>query len=215
MLGTFQPWLFKRLIEQKQTHRITLIVNKIDLVNKKYLNEEAVRKVIKEQMHKFLDEIGMKSKEEEIRMFFISCNSRDGMNKLKQYLEQRAENIQLIGFPNTGKTTLLNILARLSKSTSKVPGTTVAITEHSFQVGKKKNIYDMPGLFSSSLMYNLVLKKSQRTLLTWHKRISPGMLTHSATFFGGKVEAADVRFITFVNDGVCSSDNRWFLANFR
>jgi ribosome biogenesis GTPase A len=53
--------------------------------------------------------------------------------------------IQLIGFPNTGKTTLLNSLARLNRPTSKVPGTTIYITESKY---KKNLIYDMPGLFS-------------------------------------------------------------------
>lgn len=54
----------------------------------------------------------------------------------------------MIGYPNTGKTTLLNILGHLNKSTSKIPGTTIKMTEHDFQGGKKRKIYDMPGLFS-------------------------------------------------------------------
>ena len=65
---------------------------------------------------------------EEIRIFYISCNSRDGIKKLKDYLEGNSNNIQLVGYPNTGKTTLLNILGKLKKSTSKMPGTTIKIT---------------------------------------------------------------------------------------
>lgn len=52
-------------------------------------------------------------------------------------------------------------------------------------------------------------------MLTWHKRIAPGLLTHSAIIYGGKIEIEGVRIIVFGNGGACSSDNRWFLANFR
>jgi ribosome biogenesis GTPase A len=66
----------------------------------------------------------------QIKIFFISCNSRDGIKKLKEHIDLNSSNIQLIGMPNTGKTTLLNILARLKKSVSKIPGTTTKISEH-------------------------------------------------------------------------------------
>ena len=47
-----------------------------------------------------------------MKVFYISCNTRDGIKKLKQYVEANNDNIQLVGFPNTGKTTLLNVLAK-------------------------------------------------------------------------------------------------------
>jgi ribosome biogenesis GTPase A len=53
--------------------------------------------------------------------------------------------IQLIGFPNSGKTTLLNSLTNLSKPTSKIPGTTIHISDHKYK--ERHIIYDMPGLF--------------------------------------------------------------------
>jgi Fe2+ transport system protein B len=53
--------------------------------------------------------------------------------------------IQLIGLPNTGKTTLLNSLAKLNRPTSKVPGTTIYITESKY---KKNLIFDMPGMYA-------------------------------------------------------------------
>ena len=164
-------------------------------------------------MKEYLKDSHLEGKERDIRVFFISCNSSEGMKKMKEYLKDRSENIQLIGFPNTGKTTLLNLLARISKSTSRIPGTTVKVTEHHYQIGKKKKIYDMPGLHSDCLLYNQVKKISARAMLTWHKRISPAIMTHSAFIYGGKVEIADVRIIIFGNGGACSSDNRWFLAN--
>ena len=86
-------------------------------------------------------------KVEEIKVFFISCNSRDGIKKLKEHIEASNNSLQLVGYPNTGKTTLLNILSRIRKSTSKVPGTTVKISEHQYSNSKRK-VYDMPGLYS-------------------------------------------------------------------
>ena len=70
----------------------------------------------------------MADKLEANKIFFISCNTRDGMKKLKEYMDKSSNNIQLVGLPNTGKTTLLNILARLNKSVSKIPGTTVKLS---------------------------------------------------------------------------------------
>jgi len=92
-----------------------------------------------------------------------------------------------VGYPNTGKTSLLNILARIKKSISKVPGTTVKITEHGYSSNVKRKVYDMPGLYSPNLLYNLIEKPSLKMMLTWDKRIAPGLLTHSAFIYGGRL----------------------------
>lgn len=131
MLGTFQEWLFRRLVEEKV--EITIVVNKIDVMNREYLNEGAMRDSLKGRLREFLwgiysTEQEVEHKMEKIKVYFVSCTSRDGITKLKEHLEGNRNNLQLVGFPNTGKTTLLNILARLNKSTSKVPGTTVKIS---------------------------------------------------------------------------------------
>ena len=54
-------------------------------------------------------------------------------------------NIQLIGYPNTGKTSLLNLLTSAKKPTSAVPGTSL-----SFEIGKfnKIKIFDCPGFYN-------------------------------------------------------------------
>jgi ribosome biogenesis GTPase A len=120
--------------------------------------------------------------------------------------------IQLVGFPNTGKTTLLNELTRLNKPTSKIPGTTLFITENHY---KKNIMYDMPGLYSQQNMYNLISKPNLQSLLAWNKLYSPPVLLHQAFFFGGKVEIKDVRIILFGLGGACASDNRWFVLNYK
>jgi ribosome biogenesis GTPase A len=109
------------------------------------------------------------------------------MKKLKEHIEGSNNNLQLVGYPNTGKTSLLNILAKIKKSISKVPGTTIKITEHEYSRNIKRKVYDMPGLFSSNLLYNLIEKPSLKMMLTWHKRIAPGLLTNSAIIYGGKI----------------------------
>jgi len=61
---------------------------------------------------------------------------------------------------------LLNKLARISKITSKIPGTTIRISEHNY---KKLKIYDMPGLNYENLLYNLIARPSLKYVLTWSK----------------------------------------------
>lgn len=189
VLGTFQKWLFKRMLSEGL--QISIIVNKIDVINKQYLNQNAIRHSVRERLRSYLtqvyeDQREVQKKMEEIQLFFISCNSKDGIKKLKDHIEGHSRGLQLVGFPNTGKTTLLNILSRIKKSTSKVPGTTVKISEHQYNNSKRK-VYDMPGLFSENLLYNLIEKPSLKSILTWHKRIAPGLLTGQAFIYGGKI----------------------------
>jgi hypothetical protein len=52
-------------------------------------------------------------------------------------------------------------------------------------------------------------------MLTWHKKIAPGLLTNHTFIYGGKLEINDTRIIVFGHGGACSSTNRWFLQNYR
>ena len=117
-----------------------------------------------------------------------------------------------MGFPNCGKTTLLNQLSRSNRPTSKVPGTTLYITEH---INKKTIIYDMPGMHSEHNLCNKIDRPNLKALLTWSKFYSPAILLHQGFFFGGKVEIKDVKIIMFGLGGACSSDNRWFMLNYK
>lgn len=60
----------------------------------------------------------------------------------------------------------------------------------------------------------MVEKPSLKAILTWHKKISPGLLTNSAFIYGGKIEIQDVRIIVFGLGGACSSSNKWFLDHY-
>lgn len=215
ILGTFQEWLFKRLIQNQL--QVTLVVNKIDVMHKDYLNESALHNAIKLKLKDYLKAVYAKPDElteqlPKIKIYYVSCTSRDGIKKLKEHMEGSNKHIQLMGYPNTGKTTLLNILSKIRKSTSRVPGTTIKVTEHEYG-GSQKKIYDMPGLFSEHLLYNLVEKPSVKSMLTWHKKIAPGLLTNSAFLYGARVEIPDTRIIVFGHGGACSSGNKWFIGH--
>ncbi len=57
--------------------------------------------------------------------------------------------IALIGQPNSGKSTLFNVLSDIKTSTSNFPGTTVAIKESLINVGfSTYRLIDLPGLYS-------------------------------------------------------------------
>ena len=143
----------------------------------------------------------------------ITSTSKQGVKALEEHIENNLiKRIQLIGFPNTGKTTLLNQLARINKPTSKVPGTTIYITEHFY---KKKVIYDMPGMHCEENLSNKISTPNLKSLLTWNKLYSPPLFINNAFFFGGKVEIKGIKIILFGHGGACDSDNRWFLLNFR
>jgi hypothetical protein len=142
-----------------------------------------------------------------------SSIDKNGVKTLQEHLDKNAvRRIQLVGFPNTGKTTLLNQLGKTNKPTSKVPGTTLYVNEH---INKKYLIYDMPGMNSESNLSHKISKPSLKALLTWSKFYSPPVHLHQAFFYGGKVEIQGVKIIPFGMGGSCSSDNRWFVLNYR
>lgn len=71
----------------------------------------------------------MQERVKKIKIILTSNISKVGIKSLEEHIEKsQIRRIQLVGFPNTGKTTLLNSLAKLSRPTSKVPGTTIFIT---------------------------------------------------------------------------------------
>lgn len=55
----------------------------------------------------------------------------------------------LVGQPNSGKSTLFNVLSDKKASTSNYPGTTISISESQISVGAEiLTIVDLPGIYS-------------------------------------------------------------------
>jgi ribosome-interacting GTPase 1 len=105
----------------------------LDIANEKYLNKHLILQAVRSLMHDFVKDKEGKSDIKErinnIKVFLTSNVSKAGVKGLEEHIEKSLiKRIQLVGFPNTGKTTLLNELTKLSRPTSKVPGTTIYIT---------------------------------------------------------------------------------------
>jgi hypothetical protein len=122
----------------------------------------------------------------------------------------------MIGYPNTGKTSLLNKITSQKKPTSTVPGTSL-----SFEIGRfnKVKIFDCPGLYNRKSLVNLIKAPNLKSLLTWKQpHFAPGILTNSVIFYGGMIEAEGVRVILFGNGGAKAINkhdvSRWLIDNY-
>lgn len=110
--------------------RLVIVFNKSDLIGRKGLE---------------------KLKKEYPNAFFVSSTKKIGVNKLKATLENMAENwnrpslrIGLVGYPNIGKSTLINLLAPGARAkVSSVSGTTKKTQW--VRTGKLR-IMDSPGI---------------------------------------------------------------------
>ncbi len=98
-------------VESMKGKRVIIVFNKSDLISKKDI---------------------IKLKKEYPNAFFISALKKISIGKLKETLDNMATNwnrpslrIGLVGYPNIGKSTLINLLAPNAKAKmSSVPGTT-------------------------------------------------------------------------------------------
>ncbi len=110
--------------------RLIIVFNKSDLIGRKDIE---------------------KLKKEYPNSFFVSSTKKIGIGKLKSSLENMAENwnkpslrIGLVGYPNIGKSTLINLLAPAAKAkVSSVAGTT---RKTQWVRNRKLRIMDSPGI---------------------------------------------------------------------
>ena len=117
-------------VKSMHKKRLILVFNKSDLIRISEIN---------------------KLKKEYPNAFFISASKKTGVKKLKEALDNMAENFEreslrvgVVGYPNIGKSTLINILAPTAKAkVSSVSGTTKKTSWS--RVGKLR-IMDSPGV---------------------------------------------------------------------
>lgn len=117
-------------VSEMPSKRLIIVFNKSDLVGRKDIE---------------------KLKKEYPNAFFVSATRKIGIGKLKSTLENMAENwhrgslrVGLVGYPNIGKSTLINLLAPSAKAkVSSVSGTTKKTQW--VRIGKLR-IMDSPGI---------------------------------------------------------------------
>jgi len=114
----------------REGKRLVYVFNKIDLVGKKGVAD---------------------LKREYPDAFFVSCKKRSGVKDLKKFLEELAESrersslrVGVVGYPNIGKSSLINLLAIGARvKVSAISGTT---RKTQWVRDKKLRIMDSPGV---------------------------------------------------------------------
>lgn len=132
--------------------KLLLVINKADLVSK-------------DEMEKKKKEI---SKESGVKTIFVSALERDGINMIRREISVESKGVEnftvgIIGYPNVGKSTLINALAGKGRgrvATSRKAGLTRGISR--VKVTEGMYLIDSPGIipFKES-EYDLFLVESK------------------------------------------------------
>lgn len=133
-----------KIFEEKKD--LILVVNKIDLLENKKQEISVIKKRIKQEI------------KEPLTLFFVSAKTGLGITELKRHLIKKYKEknekkdkivIGLIGYPNTGKSSLINSLSKGAKTkTSSTSGFTKGL--QLIKVSRNKNLYllDSPGIIN-------------------------------------------------------------------
>jgi ribosome biogenesis GTPase A len=122
----------------KSGKKLIYVLNKADLVDKKAKRAQ-------------MDELGIKN------YLFVSCKERKGVSRLRNQIKEAAKkidlsdkeekrvNVGIVGYPNTGKSSLINVL--IGRSSAKV-GAEAGFTRgiQKLRLSKEILILDTPGI---------------------------------------------------------------------
>ncbi|RUP77108.1 ribosome biogenesis GTPase YqeH [Spiroplasma poulsonii] len=128
-----------------QNNKVTIIINKVDLVQKLINNNKILT---------FVEELFINSalfaKIENI--ILVSALKNYALDELYRYIKHQTEDIVFVGSSNTGKSTLLNSLIKLTNYQQKITvSNNVSTTLGNIEVklGTKHKIYDSPGVVNN------------------------------------------------------------------
>jgi len=144
-----------------QNNKVTLIINKIDLVNK-LINANKIITYISELFRNSV----LFSKLEDI--ILVSGLKNYGLDELWRYIKRQDNDLVFVGSSNTGKSTLLNSLIKLTNQQQKITvSNNLATTLDKIVVnlGTRQKVYDTPGIINkhSLLPY---LAENNKNMLT-------------------------------------------------
>lgn len=156
------------LLEQiLQNNKVTLIINKVDLVQK-LINNNKLLSFIEEL---FINSI-LFSKIENIVL--VSALKSYMLDELYHYIKHQTEDIVFVGSSNMGKSTLLNSLIKLTNYQQKITvSNNISTTLGNIEVklGTKHKIYDTPGVVNRHTIISY-LDNNDKKMIT-NKLIKP------------------------------------------
>lgn len=163
-------------IIKKQNKKIIYVINKIDLIDRKNLDEKKLK-----NLKPYVLVSGTKRK-----------GGKGLRDKIKVYSEGKETTVGVIGYPNTGKSTVINLLT--GKGTAKkgaMPGFTKGI--HKIRLTKEIILLDSPGVIPeeeySEVKAEKISKHAKFSARDYNKVKSPEIIVHQIMQeFPGKVE---------------------------
>jgi len=118
---------------KKKNKKLIIAINKADLVPEDFLI------VVKDEF------------EREFPTVYVSCKTRKGSRKLRELIKENIDKdknksyVAVIGYPNTGKSSLINLLVgRRRTGVAPIPGFTKGI--QLVRLSRKIYLYDTPGI---------------------------------------------------------------------
>jgi ribosome biogenesis GTPase A len=155
---------------KKQKKRIIYVLNKSDLVTRKNVNKKNLKKVTPN--------------------VFVSCRLRNGIRELRDKIKIEAKQIEkkekiiigVIGYPNTGKSSLINLLiGKNSAKTGAEAGFTKGVQK--LKLTPEITLLDSPGVIPdeeySGVKKDLIFKQTKVGARTYSQVKEPELIINS------------------------------------